>query len=531
MGNDDGTLRGWKAIARHLGREVRTVQLWERDRGLPVHRIPGGPGQSVFARAAELDAWTAGSATAVADAGRAPGLLVLPFAYRGGDVAERGFVGEATSAEVLNRLAVAPLSDLRVLSATTARVYAQSALRADQLAAELGIRYLVEGGVIEAGDRWSVDVRVVDAAADRIVLADRFEGIGRDALRVNRTIAEAVAGHLSLRIADRMVEPFWNRAVDPASFLAFIRALQSLARPGVGGLAAALRHADEALAIDPDFAPAYVTRAMASLNQYQYQRNGDPDAFRHARRLAEDAFARAPELASAQTLAARWAGVYDFRWDRAEELHRGLVRTLPSDANNRAQLAYLLGLRGRDAEAQQQLDVVRDLDRSPTVTQTQAGLSIWRRDYPRAIEEFDATLAAAPGHYYAWVTKLGVLALMQGNELAARAHVATMPDELRAKFGSFADACVKAAAPGRPQFAAARAVVAADADAGRALHYHAAMLHAVAGDADGAMDQIDAALANPHGEILPHLGVEPVFDALRASPRFRAQLAKVNLAA
>src|SRR5579862_4506628 len=47
----------WKAIARYLGRDERTVRRWERDRGLPVRRVPGGRGGTVFAYSSEIDAW------------------------------------------------------------------------------------------------------------------------------------------------------------------------------------------------------------------------------------------------------------------------------------------------------------------------------------------------------------------------------------------------------------------------------------------------------------------------------------------
>lgn len=53
-------LTSWKEIASHLRREVRTVIRWEKERGLPVHRVPGGKGRSVFAYTDELDAWAAG---------------------------------------------------------------------------------------------------------------------------------------------------------------------------------------------------------------------------------------------------------------------------------------------------------------------------------------------------------------------------------------------------------------------------------------------------------------------------------------
>jgi Tol biopolymer transport system component len=50
-------LDSWKEIAGYLNRDVRTVQRWERDFGLPVQRLPGGPKAGVFAMRAELDRW------------------------------------------------------------------------------------------------------------------------------------------------------------------------------------------------------------------------------------------------------------------------------------------------------------------------------------------------------------------------------------------------------------------------------------------------------------------------------------------
>lgn len=51
------TLHGWKNIASELDRGVRTVQRWERDLGLPVHRIGNRPRRPVFAFAEELHSW------------------------------------------------------------------------------------------------------------------------------------------------------------------------------------------------------------------------------------------------------------------------------------------------------------------------------------------------------------------------------------------------------------------------------------------------------------------------------------------
>src|ERR1700743_2336501 len=56
-GPDPDRLDSWKEIANYFRREVRTVQLWEKREGLPVHRHFHKQLGSVFAFRSELDAW------------------------------------------------------------------------------------------------------------------------------------------------------------------------------------------------------------------------------------------------------------------------------------------------------------------------------------------------------------------------------------------------------------------------------------------------------------------------------------------
>jgi len=63
-------LSSWKEIAVHFGVTTRTVQLWEAERGLPVHRMPGVKGR-VYAYADELAAWTGQTQSAGPAAGLA----------------------------------------------------------------------------------------------------------------------------------------------------------------------------------------------------------------------------------------------------------------------------------------------------------------------------------------------------------------------------------------------------------------------------------------------------------------------------
>jgi Tol biopolymer transport system component len=53
----EGRLDSWKEIAAYLGRGIRTVQRWEREEGMPVHRLAHEKRGSVYARREELAAW------------------------------------------------------------------------------------------------------------------------------------------------------------------------------------------------------------------------------------------------------------------------------------------------------------------------------------------------------------------------------------------------------------------------------------------------------------------------------------------
>ena len=58
--DQDTRLNSWKEIASHLGRVVRTVQRWEEEEGLPVHRHIHTRGGTVYAFESELSAWQKG---------------------------------------------------------------------------------------------------------------------------------------------------------------------------------------------------------------------------------------------------------------------------------------------------------------------------------------------------------------------------------------------------------------------------------------------------------------------------------------
>src|SRR5512141_3152257 len=97
-GPDVEVLESWKEISRYLNRDIRTIQRWERERGLPVRRIPGGEKPRVYAIKSELDDWRRTGGIHIASASdrgmaatRLQSVAVLPFLNLGSFLEDQYF--------------------------------------------------------------------------------------------------------------------------------------------------------------------------------------------------------------------------------------------------------------------------------------------------------------------------------------------------------------------------------------------------------------------------------------------------------
>ena len=505
---------------------------------MPVRSV-AGDGRSVFAQSEELRTWlNAGQVPAVNDdsliaasSDRAPGLLVLPFEYRGPGGSDHAFIGDAVSAELLNRLATAPLSALRVISWTTARLYRESKQRADEIAAQLGIHYLVEGAVTDVGSRWIIEVRVVDALQDRVLFADCFSCAGTEAMRLLGTIAEAVSGHLALHLDGHVVEPFWAKTVDPSAFLAYIRAQQAITHNWTdANLRQAIALTSEAIRLDPNFAPAYALKGTV-MHIYGYYFAVKEDSIRdETRALGIYALQYGPQLASTNILDAAVAAYYDCDWDRSEARYAYVLRHVPSDAHARRNLARVLGFRERWDAATQTLSVAQTVDRSRGLLISQAAQLNFRRQYDQAAHLFDLLLKEQSddsGIAYSAIVALG---LNVRDKERLQSWLDRCEPALLKQWEPFFAGLIAVAQDDRRALALARQQVRDRAQRGAGGYwYNSALLAGAAGDADGIVEGLGQAIEAGEGSMVAEARIEPVFDCARQDPRFLAHLKHVNL--
>ena len=99
----DQRLESWKEIAGFLNRSVTTVQRWEREEGLPVHRHQHDSLGSVYAFTHELEAWRATRAAPVNDGGVIAGDAAPPVSDAAGARAEAKREAPAPASALIRR--------------------------------------------------------------------------------------------------------------------------------------------------------------------------------------------------------------------------------------------------------------------------------------------------------------------------------------------------------------------------------------------------------------------------------------------
>jgi adenylate cyclase len=159
-----------------------------------VHRIAGAGGVVILALAA--GAFMKRDRPAEEEARRS--IAVLPFATLtdGGD-------SEVFSDGIIDDIAnsLSRVENLMVISRTSVMGYRNTTRRLGEIAAELGVTYVLEGSVRRAGDRIRLSVKLVDARRDVTLWSETYDRQVIDIFAIQTEIAESIAGALRLRLS------------------------------------------------------------------------------------------------------------------------------------------------------------------------------------------------------------------------------------------------------------------------------------------------------------------------------------------
>jgi TolB-like protein/Flp pilus assembly protein TadD len=576
-GSEQDRLDSWKEIAAYLKRGVTTVQRWERTEGLPVRRLPHSKAGSVYAFRRELDEWwalrsaklealdpaeeeapppapnepahkprtaliaglvvigvlaaaTGGFVLSPRDQPKPASrvmLAVLPFQNLGAGE-EDDYLADGVTEEVITALARVNPERLAVIARTSVEPYKKQPKGIKDVARELGVDFVLEGSVRQAGGRLRLTAQLIEAVNQTHVWAEAYERDLGDVLHTEAEIAESVGQKLSVRLLPRPAgEP---KPPGRAAHVAYLKALHFWNKRDEASLKRAIELFRDALDLEPGYARAHAGLASSyALLATSADALAAPDARRLAEAEAKRALDLDPQLAEGHAALSVVLCRFDWAWDECEKELREALTLDPNYATGQLWLGEHLTQRGRFEEADKALARARDLDPISAINHTHLGINdMYARRYDDALRHFGSALEIDPRFLLAHRVK-GLTLVRAGRVeegLASLRHARSLnPTSAHAA----ADLGYALARAGKLD--EARAILKEIEGLARkrpVSAYDFAVVHAGLGEAKPALEALERAFAE-RATGVRWLKVDPIFDDLRGDLRFKALLTKVGL--
>jgi TolB-like protein/Flp pilus assembly protein TadD len=344
-------------------------------------------------------------------------IAVLPFENRSEDKANAYFA-DGIQDEILTRLS--KIADLKVISRTSTQHYKSAPENLPEIAKQLGVANIVEGSVQKSGDSVRVNVQLIKAADDSHLWADTFDRKLTDIFSVESEVAKAIADQLRAKLTGAEKSAIAARPTeDSEAHELYLKGRYFFGKRTGDDLGRAIDYFKQALAKDPNYAPAHAGIADSYVLLPGYSNESSAELFSKARAAAEKALAIDNDLAEAHVSLGLLQSA-DFNLNAAKREFERAVELNP----NYAAAHYFLGLDvlaplGQLDQAVVELKRAVELDPFSVIINTNFGLCyILARRYPEAIAQLHKTTELDPNFSQTHVF-LGLASEVSGDSAGA----------------------------------------------------------------------------------------------------------------
>lgn len=198
-------------------------------------------------------------------------IAVLPFVSLSQDASQEYFADGITE-NILIQLA--SLRQLRVISRTSVMRYKKTTKSAPEIAAELGVKYILEGSAQTHANKVRINVQLVDALKDAHIWSKVFVESMDDIFTIQNNVAEFVAKEFQSTLnpnGDKKASEVPTKNLD--AYDLFLKGRHAFNQWSVNGYITATEYFQQAIAKDPDFQQAY--SYLASSYSARMSWNGD----------------------------------------------------------------------------------------------------------------------------------------------------------------------------------------------------------------------------------------------------------------
>ncbi|TBC73617.1 adenylate/guanylate cyclase domain-containing protein [Rhizobium beringeri] len=357
-----------------------------------------------------------------------PSVAVLPFINVSGDT-EHDHLAEGLTDDLITELS--KVSGLFVIARHSVFAIQDSVGKIQDVAAELGVQYVLEGTLQRAGPRLRINVKLIDAVTGLSLWAERYDRQYADLFAVQDDVIGKIISALSVKLSARERDQLARIPTENLeAYDYYMRAEQEgFIFRDVDTYRRTLSFYQKAIDLDPGFANAHAGIARVAVdvwrNDYNYLWSAAV-----ARKIAYDAAGQAlkldPNNARAHTVLALLQWV-DGRETEARNSANMAVAMEPNDAEAAANLALILVHTGSSGQAVTEMEKALRLDPSPASSfQLLAGIVFYTAgDDRRAISLIEPTLDSLPKVEPAR-EYLAAAYADQGNETKAAAETAKL---------------------------------------------------------------------------------------------------------
>ena len=457
-------------------------------------------------------------------------IAVLPLKNLSGDPEQEYFADGMTESMITQ---LAQTSTARVISRSSVMRFKSSSQPLQEIARALGVDAIVDGSVLRDGDRVRISAQLVDARTDRHLWARSFDRDLSNVLVLQSEVAQTIASEIETRV-ERGDQPrlAMVRPVDPKSHEAYLRGRYYWNRRTEESLKRAVDYFEQAIALDPGYALAYVGLAdtYESLG-FSFDAAVLPprEAMPRARAAAMKALELDDTSAEAHTSLAFETFLYEWNAGVSEQHFRRALELNPQYANAHHWYSHYLMALGRVDESLAESRRALELDPLNALIHTHLGWHyLYARDYDRAIETLRRALDVDPSvalahRFLGFAYQQKRLTREALAEMEKALQLSKASTEIRGELG------YAYAVSGQPD--RARGILQeleAESKTRYVSPYFLAIVYAGLGEHDRVFFWLDRAVAD-RSDVLVYLDVEPRLDSFRSDPRYRALLRQVNL--
>ena len=446
-------------------------------------------------------------------------IAVLPFADTSPDK-DQEYFSDGLAEELTNDLTMVP--GLKVAARTSAFQFKGKNEDLRSVGRKLNVDNILEGSVRREGNHVRITAELIKADDGFQLWSETYDRQINDIFAVQDEIARAVTVASRLNLLDVPVST-GPRSTNPDAYQAYLQGKYFSDRGTEKDLHKALGYADQAIKLDPKFAPAWALRASVLNLLGALALMDNTEAFEESREDAKHAIALDPTLARGYVALATALTYNGWQWHDAEAALKKAAEFEPNSADVVRSQALLAETLGHVDEAVELSRRAAELDPLSPGSHHALGFALYCVGrYPEAQVSFQKALELNPqaGNVHVAISRI---LLAQGHPQQALTEIEQEPLDW-AKLTGEAQVYHALHRPADSDAALRKLIATHQNDAA----YQIAQVYVYRGETDKAFDWLDRAYQQRDAGT-PGLKTDPLFKGLRQAPRYTELLTKMNL--